>query len=62
MTFDPAVYTINENFGPLSPIIRLSQPSPEAFNLIVTLMDVNTTGKFYRILYQYFDIHHSFRQ
>ena len=44
MTFDPPVYTINENVGSLSPTIRLSQPSPEAFNMIVTLMDVNTTG------------------
>ena len=44
MTFDPPVYTINENVGSLSPTIRLSQSSPEAFNLIVTLMDVNTTG------------------
>ena len=44
MTFDPPVYTINENVGSLSPSIRLSQLSPEAFNLIVTLVDVNTTG------------------
>jgi len=44
MTFDPAVYSINENVGSLSPTIRLSQPSTEAFDLIVTIMDVNTTG------------------
>ena len=46
MMFDPPLYIINENVGSLSPTIRLSQPTPEAFNLIVTLMDVNTTGKF----------------
>ncbi|XP_065905004.1 uncharacterized protein [Dysidea avara] len=43
MMFDPPLYIINENVGSLSPTIRLSQPTPEAFNLIVTLMDVNTT-------------------
>ncbi|XP_065909246.1 uncharacterized protein [Dysidea avara] len=47
MIFDPPVYTINENVGSLSPTIRLSQPSPEPFNLIVTLVDVNTTGDDY---------------
>jgi len=47
MTFDPSVYTVFENVGFLSPTIKLNQPSPEAFDLIVTLMDVNTTGKIF---------------
>jgi len=51
MTFDPAVYTINENVGLLSPTIGLSQPSPKAFNLIVTIMDINTTGNIIKVVY-----------
>jgi len=46
MTFNPDKYTITESVGSLSPTIRLSQPSHEAFNFTITLMDVNTTGNF----------------
>jgi len=44
MTFDPSAHIVTENVESLSPTIRLNQPSLETFDLIVTLMDVNTTG------------------
>ena len=47
MTFKPPVYTIHENVESLSPTIRLSQPLPEAFDLTITIVDVNTTGNVY---------------
>ena len=44
MIFDPQIFTVSESMGSLSPGVLLSRPSPVSFNLIIDLVDVNTTG------------------
>ena len=44
MIFDPQLLTVSEAVGSLSSGILLSRPSPVSFNLIIDLVDVNTTG------------------
>ena len=48
MKFDQLIYIIREDAISLSPVIVLSQPSPETLTLNVNLRDINTTaGKLY---------------
>jgi len=46
VTFEQLRYTVREDVGSYTPVIRLSQPSPVILTLPVDLIDVNTTGSY----------------
>jgi len=46
VTFNQPSYIVSENAGSISPIIKLSQ-SLKSYTLMVTVIDVNTTGNNY---------------
>jgi len=56
VTFGQLRYTVREDIGSHTPVIRLSQPSPIILQLPVVLIDVNTTGTLYNVCTYYYMI------
>ena len=44
MTFNQSMYSVNEDAGPVQPVLVISNPSPTNINVQVTNTDGSATG------------------
>lgn len=54
--FDKTSYTVDEDVGSISPLLKLDRPSPCCISVLVELTERTATGEFGVVIIETFDI------